>query len=101
MTQATDPINYSDIQKLVAGQPGLRAGYIGNFENWGDDRCIHIWVEGQAEGPYGNTVSIFSHEARMLDKKALARAKQAVRLFGFGFKSAAMIAKNALEGKTS
>jgi len=72
-----------DLIKLVNNTDGLCFGYIGNFEQWGDDRTLHIWVPGSFECN-GNRVSIWSQHARCYDRKDYFRAVQAMKSFTIG-----------------
>lgn len=80
------------IRELVEAQPGLRFGYIGNFERWGDDRKLFVWIEGQREAS-GNTASVWSCPATQITRRELSAAKCAVRDFGRAYKAGQAAAK--------
>lgn len=60
---------------------GLVLGYIGNFERWGDDRKLFIWVQGMRNASNTNTVEIWSCTARFLDQESFRDAMVALRGF--------------------
>ena len=64
---------------------GLSFGYIGNFERWGDDRKLFIWIkEDKMRAKNGNQASLWSCVATELDTLNLHRAFSAVRGFEAG-----------------
>ena len=49
---------------------GLTFGYIGNFESWGDDRKLFIWIdEDDMREKNGNQASLWECVARDLNVK--------------------------------
>lgn len=75
------------IRTFTEKVPGLRFGYIGNIERWGDDRRLHIWVEGHRHDN-GNPPSLCRCEARALAIKENASAWHAVNGFKIGRETA-------------
>ena len=64
---------------------GLSFGYIGNFERWGDDRKLFIWIkEDKMRAKNGNQASLWSCAATYLDAKETIRAFAAVKGFEAG-----------------
>ena len=64
---------------------GLNFGYIGNFERWGDDRKLFIWIEeDDMRAKNGNQASLWSCAATYLDAKETIRAFAAVKGFEAG-----------------
>ena len=50
---------------------GLTFGYIGNFERWGDDRKLFIWIdEDDMRERNGNHANLWECVARDLDVKS-------------------------------
>jgi hypothetical protein len=64
---------------------GLTFGYIGNFERWGDDRLLIIWVnEDKMREKNGNQRSLWRCAATDLDTKEAIRAFAVVKGFEAG-----------------
>lgn len=77
------------IREEVDNTPGITFGYIGNFERWGDDRMLYLWVDGQRwEDGNRNQKDLWSCNATSLDKAALGRARIALRQFRMGYEAA-------------
>ncbi len=75
-----------ELAEIVRETPGLKWGYIGNFERWGDDRCLHIWVEGLEESN-GNTKSLWSGEARTFDRDHYFNALGKIWAYKIGYEA--------------
>jgi hypothetical protein len=69
------------IRKRVEEIPELTWGYIGNFESWGDDRKLFIWVKGIPPRPGQNTIDIWSAEAKTLSATEASFAFAAIKGF--------------------
>ena len=66
---------------------GLNFGYIGNFERWGDDRKLFIWIEeDKMRVKNGNQASLWSCVATDLDGTSAQRALVVIRGFEAGKK---------------
>ncbi len=66
---------------------GLTFGYIGNFESWGDDRLLMIWInEDEMREKNGNLKSLWECKATALDHEQASRAICVVRGFEAGKK---------------
>jgi|TARA_R110000824_G_scaffold180896_4_gene361475 hypothetical protein len=66
---------------------GLSFGYIGNFERWGDDRKLFIWIkEDKMRAKNGNQASLWSCVATGLDTEAAIKALVVIRGFEAGKK---------------
>lgn len=77
------------IRQIADKNEGLTFGYIGNFERWGDDRLLYLWVKGvNHEG--GNQAHIWSAEAKSLTRSDYSQAAKAIRLFDLGWQAAKM-----------
>lgn len=77
-----DEIRYEEvIGERVKEIDGLVLGYIGNFERWGDDRCLYIWVDGMRNEQNTNTISLWSCPARSLDRESFRDAMRVLRGF--------------------
>ena len=64
---------------------GLNFGYIGNFERWGDDRKLFIWIEeDKMRAKNGNQAFLWSCVATYLDANETIRAFSAVKGFEAG-----------------
>ena len=64
---------------------GLTFGYIGNFESWGDDRKLFIWInEDDMRAKNGNQASLWECEARDLNVKDAYAAFAAIQGFQMG-----------------
>ena len=64
---------------------GLTFGYIGNFERWGDDRKLFIWInEDEMREKNGNQASLWECVARDLDVKSTCLALAAIKGFQMG-----------------
>ena len=64
---------------------GLTFGYIGNFERWGDDRKLFIWIDEEGMRlKNGNQASLWECEARDLDVKSTCLALAAIKGFQMG-----------------
>ena len=64
---------------------GLTFGYIGNFESWGDDRKLFIWIdEDDMREKNGNQASLWECVARDLDVKSTCLALAAIKGFQTG-----------------
>jgi hypothetical protein len=64
---------------------GLTFGYIGNFESWGDDRKLFIWInEDEMREKNGNQASLWECVARDLDVKSTCLALAAIKGFQMG-----------------
>ena len=64
---------------------GLTFGYIGNFESWGDDRKLFIWIdEDEMREKNGNQASLWECVARDLDVKSTCVALAAIKGFQMG-----------------
>ena len=64
---------------------GLTFGYIGNFERWGDDRKLFIWInEDDMRAKNGNQASLWECEARDLNVKDAYAAFAAIQGFQMG-----------------
>ena len=64
---------------------GLTFGYIGNFERWGDDRKLFIWInEDEMREKNGNSASLWECEARDLNVKDAYAAFAAIKGFQMG-----------------
>lgn len=74
------------LNELVAKTSGLNYGYIGNFEKWGDDRMLIIWIDDLREN--GRTPELWSCEARSATVEDFWRAISKVQAFALGRKSA-------------
>jgi len=71
-----------NIAERCAKEEGLTFGYIGNFESWGDDRKLFIWVDGMDRGV--NQLSIWECPATSLCFEAAREATAAIRGFSAG-----------------
>ena len=61
---------------------GLTFGYIGNFERWGDDRKLFIWInEDDMRAKNGNQASLWECVARDLNVKDTVEAFAAIKGF--------------------
>ena len=59
---------------------GLTFGYIGNFERWGDDRKLFIWInEDDMRAKNGNQASLWECVARDLNVKDTVEAFAAIK----------------------
>lgn len=66
------------IGDAVRACPGLRFGYIGNLERWGDDRSLRIWVET----PNGGTgAELWQAAPADLTFSDVCKVRQLVRAF--------------------
>ena len=64
---------------------GLTFGYIGNFERWGDDRKLFIWInEDEMREKNGNHANLWECVARDLDVKSTCLALAAIKGFQMG-----------------
>ena len=64
---------------------GLTFGYIGNFESWGDDRKLFIWInEDEMREKNGNQASLWECVARDLNVKDTCLALAAIKGFQMG-----------------
>ena len=64
---------------------GLTFGYIGNFESWGDDRKLFIWInEENMREKNGNQASLWECVARDLNVKDTCLALAAIKGFQMG-----------------
>ena len=64
---------------------GLTFGYIGNFERWGDDRKLFIWInEDDMRAKNGNQASLWECVARDLNVKDAVEALAAIKGFQMG-----------------
>ena len=64
---------------------GLTFGYIGNFERWGDDRKLFIWIDEEGMRlKNGNQASLWECVARDLDVKSTCLALAAIKGFQMG-----------------
>ena len=64
---------------------GLTFGYIGNFESWGDDRKLFIWInEDEMREKKGNHANLWECVARDLDVKSTCLALAAIKGFQMG-----------------
>ena len=64
---------------------GLTFGYIGNFERWGDDRKLFIWInEDDMRAKNGNQASLWECVARDLNVKDTLEAFAAIKGFQMG-----------------
>ena len=64
---------------------GLTFGYIGNFESWGDDRKLFIWInEDDMRAKNGNQASLWECVARDLNVKDTVEAFAAIKGFQMG-----------------
>ena len=64
---------------------GLTFGYIGNFESWGDDRKLFIWInEDDMRAKNGNQASLWECVARDLNVKDAYAAFAAIKGFQMG-----------------
>lgn len=84
---ASDRIKSEEVAALVYGVQGLTYGYIGNFERWGDDRLLHIWVTDRREAN-GNLKSLWCCEANSLTRLEFSKASIAVKVFVAGWEAA-------------
>jgi len=69
------------ISKTVSEVLGLTFGYIGNFESWGDDRLLIIWIQD----PYGANKKLWECKAKSLTSAATSSALCAIKGFKAGF----------------
>ncbi len=74
------------LAELVENTKGLTWGYIGNFERWGDDRMLFIWVDGLYY-ENGNTKNIWSCGAKGFAGEDFRQAWRAVKAFEIGRES--------------
>lgn len=65
---------------------GLTAGYIGNLERWGDDRCYKIW---------SGTTCLWSCEARECTRRDVSEGYRAVKLFALGYSAGLATSRKA------
>ena len=64
---------------------GLTFGYIGNFESWGDDRKLFIWInEDEMREKNGNQAALWECVARDLNVKDSCLALAAIKGFQMG-----------------
>ena len=64
---------------------GLTFGYIGNFERWGDDRKLFIWInEDEMREKNGNQAALWECVARDLNVKDTCLALAAIKGFQMG-----------------
>jgi len=76
-----------DLNTLVADIGTLEFGYIGNFESWGDDRRLMIWIRNMSEDS-GNFMKLWSCEAKDFCNKEYYKASLLVNSFALGAHSA-------------
>jgi len=86
MARKTDKTE-KDLAALVDDVGTLKFGYIGNFESWGDDRRLHIWITNMEE-ENGNHMTLWSCEARDFNDRAYYQAVIQVKTFALGAHSA-------------
>ena len=81
----------SEFEKKIRDEaektPCITFGYIGNFERWGDDRMLFLWISNQRH-ENGNQKDIWSCNARELDRQTVAGALYALRRFREGYEAA-------------
>ena len=82
----------SHLCHIVKDVPGLTIGYIGNYENWGDDTCWYIWVD-DLYTENGNHQNIWSCAGKSFDKHAFFKAVQALNTYRVGWDAAQAAAK--------
>ncbi len=82
--------NISDAAKET---PLITFGYIGNFERWGDDRKLFLWISN-LWWENGNRKDIWSCNAVDLDRREQAKALRALRKFKDGYDAAKKEAEN-------
>ena len=75
------------IRQIAEETECLTFGYIGNFERWGDDRLLYLWVKGVRQDN-GNLAHIWSAEAKTLTRRDYGQAATAIRTFALGWKAA-------------
>ena len=64
---------------------GLTFGYIGNFERWGDDRKLFIWIdEDDMREKNGNSANLWECVARDLNVKDAVEAFAVIKGFQMG-----------------
>ena len=64
---------------------GLTFGYIGNFERWGDDRKLFIWIdEDDMREKNGNQAALWECVARDLNVKDAVEAFAVIKGFQMG-----------------
>ena len=75
------------IREAAEGAHLITFGYIGNFERWGDDRRLFLWISNM-RGENGNLKSIWSCNSVELNRQELANARIALRHFKEGYDAA-------------
>jgi len=77
--------NEVDLLEKVKEFPMLKWGYIGNFEHWGDDRRLYIWVKNVDPSHIGNTPSIWSCSAKEFNTADYYIAVSSINTFMLGW----------------
>ena len=73
------------IRNICKDVDGLTFGYIGNFERWGDDRKLFIWIdEDNMREKNGNRANLWEGVACDLNLEYTCRAFASVRGFEMG-----------------
>lgn len=80
------------IDQEVRKTPGLSFGYIGNFERWGDDRSLYIWIPSLPRQKNGNTQHLWSATAKSLSRQEYCDALRKITAFRLGAAYAATAA---------
>lgn len=85
MPRKTDKKERARLSRFISSQVsevlGLTFGYIGNFESWGDDRLLIIWIQD----PYGYDKKLWECKATSLTPAATSSALCAIKGFKAGF----------------
>lgn len=83
--------NQGELEKKIRAEaentPHITFGYIGNFERWGDDRKLFLWISNLSYDR-GNLKDIWSCTAVDLDKAEYSSATRALKHFKLGYEAA-------------
>lgn len=63
---------------------GLTAGYIGNIEQWGDNRCFMIWAGAD---------KIWSADCNAVTRRTVSEGYAIVKLYAKGYNAGKLAAK--------
>ena len=75
------------IREVAEETPCITFGYIGNFERWGDDRRLYLWIDRSRDSD-GRRKHLWSCEAVGLDSAEMTCATRALRCFKEGYEAA-------------
>lgn len=75
----------AEIRDLAKATPGVTFGYIGNFERWGDDRSLYLWIDARDQA--GQQVALWNCNAARLRKRDVAGARHVLRIYRLGYEA--------------